>query len=73
MVTKTEKVVSINDVQYKLSDLSEEARTQLNNLQMTDLEIERLQNQLGIAKTARASYGRALNKALPKVPKASLQ
>lgn len=73
MVTKTEQTVSINDVTYKLSDLTEQARAQLNNLRMTDHQIEHLQNQLAIAKTARISYGRALDKALPKAPKATIQ
>ena len=73
MAISKDKTVTINDTQYKLSDLSEEAQTQLNNLRKTDAEIDRLQDQLSIAKTARMSYGRALTKALPKVSKESLQ
>ena len=66
MPEQKEKTITINDVVYKESDLSEKAKSQVTNLQITDQEISRLNHQLAIAQTARAAYARALAEALPK-------
>ena len=66
MPEQKEKTITINDVVYKESDLSEKAKSQVMNLQITDQEITRLNHQLAIAQTARAAYARALAEALPK-------
>ena len=66
MPEEKEKTITINDVVYKESDLSEKAKSQITNLQITDQEISRLNHQLAIAQTARAAYARALAEALPK-------
>lgn len=58
--------VTIDGTEYQLDALPEQARAQLTNLRVTDEEIERLNQQLAIAKTARATYARALNDALPR-------
>lgn len=60
------QAVTIDGTEYPLDDLSEQARAQLTNLRVTDAEIERLNQQLAIAQTARAAYARALNEQLPK-------
>lgn len=57
--------ITIDGVQYDLDTLNEIAKQQLVNLQVTDGEIARLQTQLGIANTARATYANALKAALP--------
>jgi hypothetical protein len=68
-----DRVVTINNHPYKFSDLSEEARKQFLSLRVTDQEIERLQNQLAMVQTARNAYAQALSRALPQLPKTTLQ
>lgn len=60
-----EAVVSINGTRYNLSELSENARIQLNNLRIAEQEIARLRQQAAMIETARDTYARALSKALP--------
>lgn len=55
------QTVTIDNVEYKLSDLSEKAKNQLVNLRITDQEITRLNRQLAIAQTARAAYAKVLS------------
>ena len=57
--------VTVDGVTYKFSDLTENARKQLVNVRITEQEIARLQQQLAIAKTARAAYAMALAQELP--------
>ncbi len=59
--------IKVNGKEYKLSDLSAEAKAQLTNLRVCDIELERLKAQIAITETAKAAYGRALEAALPKV------
>lgn len=73
MAEKKNQTVTINDTPYNFDDLSKEAKSQLMNLRVTDQEIERLKQQLAIAKTARIAYGKALDKELPASEKASVQ
>ncbi len=57
--------IKIDDKEYKFSDLSEDARSQLLSLQATDAKISELQRDMAIAQTARMAYARALNELLP--------
>ena len=57
--------VTIDNVEYDLDTLSDEAKAQLNMLQLTDQEIARANVQIAIAQTARLAYANALNAALP--------
>lgn len=66
----TSPKITIEGVEYAADELNEEARAQLVNIRATDQEIARLQIQLAIAQTARASYSRALVSALPQSAKA---
>ena len=67
ILTMTEpKTITINNKEYNLDDLSDNAKAQLGSLQLTDQEIIRLQQQLAIAQTARNAYAQALNEELPK-------
>ena len=59
--TQASQTVTIDGTDYNLADLSENARSQVTNLRVTDQEIARLQQQLAIAQTARA-----LSEELPK-------
>jgi len=58
--------LKIDNVDYKIADLSDNAKAQLQNVKLADTEIERLNMQLAIAKTARNAYMNALNNDLPK-------
>jgi hypothetical protein len=66
MAKATQDSVKINDKEYKLTELSAEAKTQLTNLRVCDAEIGRLKAQLAIAETARNAYARVLEEQLPK-------
>ena len=57
--------ITIDGTQYDLENLSEAAKSQLTNIQVTDQEIARLQQRLAIAQTARQAYARALQGELP--------
>lgn len=63
----TKDTIRINDREYRLADLSEEAQAQLTNLRVCDVELQRLKAQIAITETAKAAYGRALEAALPKL------
>ncbi|AHK80077.1 hypothetical protein M911_14000 [Ectothiorhodospira haloalkaliphila] len=58
--------ITIDGQQYDVNSLSENGRSQIANLRITDQEIQRLNQQLAIAQTARAAYARALEAELPK-------
>ncbi len=58
--------ITINNKQYDTDALSDDAKKQLQAIQVTDQEIQRLNIQLAIAQTARNAYARALNELLPK-------
>jgi hypothetical protein len=57
--------VKINNQDYELESLSDDAKAQLNNLQFVDLELARLQGQIAAMQTARYAYANALKVALP--------
>lgn len=52
--------ITIDNQEYALDDLSDNAKAQLANLRVVDTEISRLQQQLAIAQTARNSYASVL-------------
>ena len=66
-------IIRIDDVEYELDLLTEEAKAQLLSLQHTDQKIAELQRDLAIAQTARASYANALRELLGHGADASLQ
>jgi len=57
--------ITIDNKNYDLDSLSDEAKQQLQMLQITEAEIGRLNAQLAIAQTARIAYANALKAALP--------
>lgn len=61
--------VQVDGREYNVSDLSEEARQQLNMVRAVDLRLAELQRDLAIAQTARSAYLSALTKLLPAAPK----
>ncbi len=57
--------IKIDEIEYELDSLSEEAKAQLQMLQATEQEVQRLQIQLNIAQTARNAYSKAVKQNLP--------
>lgn len=67
MTEQTAPSITLDDKSYALDSLTDEARTQLNNLRVVDAEIARLQNMAKIAQTARMTYYHALKAELVKL------
>ncbi|MFG6573888.1 DUF6447 family protein [Sulfitobacter sp. 1A13353] len=61
------QTIDIDGKSYDVDSLSDEARSQLGNIQAVDLELKRLDQQKAIAQTARNAYARALQEELAKV------
>lgn len=58
--------IKVNDQEYDLNSLSDQAKAQLGNLQFVEAEIKRLQNQIVVLNTARSVYAQAFIAQLPK-------
>jgi hypothetical protein len=58
--------IKIDDKDYDLDKLSDEAKQQLEMPVATDNKIRELQRDLAIAQTARNAYAKALEAMLPK-------
>ena len=58
--------ITIGDTEYDASNLSDDAKKQIQNLQFVDAQIRQLKNEWAIADTARIGYTRALNTELAK-------
>jgi hypothetical protein len=57
-------IIKIDNIDYKLDSLSDEARAQLQSIQFVDQELARLQAQVAAMQTARNAYVNALKAAL---------
>ena len=57
--------IRINDIDYDLDTLSEDAKAQLQSIRFVDQELGRLNAQSAVLQTARRSYVSALQQALP--------
>ncbi len=66
MADEQTQTITVDGTEYNVADLSDDAKAQVTNLQVTDQEIAGLQQQLAIFQTARTAYARALSEALPK-------
>ena len=53
-------MITIDGKEYELSDLSDEARAQLQSLQATEVRIAQTQQELAMMQTARNAYATAL-------------
>lgn len=58
-------LIKIDEKEYELEQLSEEAKNQLVSLQFVDAELQRLQAQIAVFQTARMAYANGLRAALP--------
>jgi len=57
--------IRIDDKEYAIDALSQEAKNQLASLQFVDNELARLQAQMATLQTARMAYAKALQESLP--------
>jgi hypothetical protein len=62
-----EQSVTIDGEEYKLDDLSENAKAQILNIQFVDAQVQQLNNELAVADTARIGYTKALKGELEKI------
>ena len=60
--------ITIDNKQYELESLSDDAKAQLISMQFCDQELQRLQAQAAAYQTARQAYAKALQAALPTAP-----
>jgi len=63
-MTDSEKKIKIDDTEYLLSSLSDEAKMQITNLRFVESEIMQLKARLAIANTAKLAYQAALKSAI---------
>lgn len=64
--TTTQKI-TIDEQEYNLSDLSDNAKAQLANIQFVDAQLQQLNNELAVSDTARIGYANALKAELAKI------
>lgn len=64
---KSQSKVTIDDIEYNVSDLSENAKAQLTNIQFVDAKIQQLNNEWAVADTARIGYTAALKAELENI------
>jgi hypothetical protein len=57
--------IRIDDKEYDIESLSDEAKAQLGSMQFVDAELQRLSAQVAVLQTARLAYSKALQQALP--------
>ena len=58
-------MIKIDDKEYDLDLLSNEVKNQLASLNFVDAELQRLNAQIAVFQTARATYANALRQSLP--------
>ena len=58
--------ITIDEKEYEVDSLSDEAKAQLVSLQTVDKKITEAQQNLAILQTARNAYGNSLSELLPK-------
>ena len=69
MDQKPEEVITVDDVEYNLSEMSDDAKAQLSNIQFVDHQVRQLQNEWAVSDTARLGYQAALKGELLKITK----
>lgn len=63
---KNEGKIIIDDVEYNLDSLSEEAKAQIASIEFVDAQLQQIQNELAISDTARIGYSNALKREIEK-------
>ena len=57
-------IIKIDENDYELDTLADEAKAQLGMIQFVDAELQRVNAQTAVLQTARMAYAKALNEAL---------
>jgi len=60
------EMITIDGVEYKLSELSKECQAEVQSLQFTELMIQRLTAEIAVATTASNGYRNAISDSLAK-------
>lgn len=58
--------ITIDNIEYALDSLSEDAKAQFASLQFVDQKLAQLNAEAAVYQTARIGYANALNELLPK-------
>lgn len=61
---ETNKTIRIDEVDYNVDKMSEEAKKLLSTIQFIDQQLNQLQNEFAVSDTARIGYLNALQKEL---------
>ena len=64
---KKSQKVTIDDVEYDLDKLSDNAKAQIANMQFVDAQLLQLNNEWAVSDTARIGYTNALKAELEKI------
>ena len=67
MAEKDDQKITIDGVEYKLDELSDNAKTQLANIQFVDAQLQQLNNEWAVSDTARIGYTNSLKAELAKI------
>ena len=64
---QSKKKIKVDDIEYNLDDMSENAKAQIANIQFVDAQLQQLSNELAVSDTARIGYTNALKAELTKI------
>jgi len=70
MAQGKEEMITIDGIEYKLSDLSDGCRNEIESLAFCETEIMRMKALLAVAGTAKIAYSNAIIEQLPKTKEA---
>ena len=65
--TNKDQKITIDGKEYTLNSLSDAAKSQLQNIQFVEAQIQQLNNEWAVADTARLGYTNALKNELEKL------
>jgi len=65
MAEDNEQTIKIDDKEYDIESLSDDAKKQIISMRVADQEIIALNHKLAIAQTARNAYAAAIRENLP--------
>ena len=66
-----EDKITIDEIEYAASDLSDNAKSQISSIKFVDEQLQQLHNELAVADTARIGYTKALKAEAEKSKEAS--
>ena len=67
MAEQDKQKITIDGVEYKLNDLSDNAKSPLANIQFVDAQLQQLNNEWAVSDTARIGYTNSLKAELSKI------